>query len=280
LGWIRNLLGRQTDASDDLQSEGLGDPAAQKASAGPQTVHPSKALPHALQALRTLENPRVLDLGPACPDNMTFFGDLGCRLEIFDLFTWLCDYRTRSARRGDSAIDAALDRLLGTADSGTSPSDSDAVDLILAWDLIDYLEIDEIGRLFQRLEARRGADTRLLMIPSYRGPIPHRPRRYKVVDFDHLRCDDPRSDGRPSPGHKERRLLMALTSYEIEISFLMQRGVQEFVFRSDGSVRSTLETSQERQPQEQPEVAEGPEKPQTGATPQPEVVAARSATGS
>ena len=242
MGWLQRILTRDSDghdASSNPPTTPDGAPARREGGEppAPQQVHHSRSLPVALAALLSLESPRALDLVPACPDNMTFFGELGCRLEIFDLYTWLCDYRTRSSRRGDSAIDAALDRLLGSEDGqegDRAPDEDETVDLILAWDLIDYLETDEIGRLFERLQRRRGDNTRLLMIPSYRGPIPHRPRRYRVVDSEHLRCDEPRSDGRPSPGHKERRLLMSLPGYEIESAFLMQRGVQEFVFRSRG----------------------------------------------
>ncbi len=195
-------------------------------------IHRSKVLSPALQSLDRQESPRVLDLGPPSPVNMDFFSGRGCALEIFDLFSWISDFRSpgrhlRQTQSG-SAIGAALDRLLG--DDEETRSSSDAIDLILVWELFDHLELDEIGELFERLAGRTRPGTRAMTLVTYRGNLPARPRRYEVVSETELSSDDPRSAGREHRGFKEVALLDRLVDWELEKGILMQNGIQEFLF--------------------------------------------------
>ena len=196
---------------------------------------PTLGLGAALSFLPRHRPARVLDLGPACGQNVTFFSQLGCRLEIFDLYSSIADFRnhgfaatTRAPSPVGAALSSFLQRTNGDDRTGT-------FDLILAWDLFDYISGQEIAELFEGLRPHREQGTRLLTFVSYRGPIPARPRRYRVTDHKKLTFDEPSAGLRPSPGYKEPQLLKLLTGFEVESCYLMRHGVQEYVFVERGA---------------------------------------------
>ncbi len=200
------------------------------------------ALDTALSLLPRHRPPRVLDLGPASGPNVSFFSQFGCQLEIIDLFAALSDHRARGTAvpLGGSRIGAAVSELLERSEAGhqsggdrivdESASVPRGYDLILAWDLLDYLEEREITELFRVLRPQRQVGTRMLALVSYRGPIPSRPRRFRVLDRTHLVIDDSAPSDRPSPVHKEPRLLKLMPGFVVESCYLMRHGIQEYLF--------------------------------------------------
>lgn len=199
---------------------------------------PTLGLGAALSLLPRHRPARVLDLGPANGQNVTFFSRFGCQLEIFDLYSSITDYRNQgfgSTSRTPSPVHAAVDSFLERAESREQqPGSESSFDLILAWDLLDYISGPEIAELFRGLRPHRRAGTRLLAFVSYRGPIPGRPRRYQIADEKSLAFDEGAGASRPCPGYKEPQLLKLLPGFEVESCYLMRHGVQEYVFLERG----------------------------------------------
>ena len=90
----------------------------------------TKALRKFLTCLTSHESPVLLDLGPVVGSNVSFFGEqLGCKIFVEDIFADL-DRHIRSGR-----MEAFPDFL-----KTRFTEESAAVDGILCWDLIDYLD--------------------------------------------------------------------------------------------------------------------------------------------
>ena len=94
--------------------------------------------------LRLLEEGRayaILDLGPLLSANVDFWSRIPCRLHIEDFYT---SYRERASGSSDDAMESVLQDIL-------SFDDETRFDIILAWDLFNYLNLSEIDSLIQRL---------------------------------------------------------------------------------------------------------------------------------
>ncbi|MDO8835007.1 MAG: class I SAM-dependent methyltransferase, partial [Vicinamibacterales bacterium] len=93
----------------------------------------TRALRRFVEALRPIENPAILDLGPACGPTVSFLGhELGCRIVVADLYAEL----DRAIREGG----VATARTVIAEDFGQAPGSADGV---LCWDLIDYVSRDD-----------------------------------------------------------------------------------------------------------------------------------------
>src|SRR5712671_5101903 len=143
-------------------------------------VFATKALPKFLQTLTPRELPVLLDLGPVVGSNVSFFGEqLGCKIFVEDIFADL-DRHVR-----DGKIDVLPDFL-----KKRFPQSEGAVDGVLCWDLIDYLDrrsaqalADELTRVlrpdgallgfFGTAQAREARYTKYIIVDEVN--LKHRP---------------------------------------------------------------------------------------------------------
>jgi hypothetical protein len=110
--------------------EPAGVVADARASKGPETVVPSKALSKFIGALSHQEAPVLVDFGPVIGTNVAFFGEhLGCKLHIEDLATEI-DRHARANTRD----------LLPQALAARFRQPDQSVDGVLCWDIFDFLE--------------------------------------------------------------------------------------------------------------------------------------------
>lgn len=185
----------------------------------PDRRHPSLALVHAIAPLPQ-QGGFVLDLGSASGPNVSFFAQLGCKLFIADLSNSLFG----ATNPGDRAfaLDQALDRDIPAGES---------FDLILLWDLFDYLDDAEIRILAARLRPLCHEKTLLYATVSIRKRIPDRPSRYEIRDASSISCSPATQFERPAPLHKEPDLAKLMPDFEVESTFLLRHGTQEYLFR-------------------------------------------------
>ena len=174
------------------------------------------ALPAALASLESLSAPRILDFGAARGENVSFFSNLGAQIEILDLY----------ARLNERHFDRrAIREVISTLDS-----DHGVFDLILAWDVLDYLNREQMQELFSCLEARRADGTRMVVFLSYAKEMPMHPRGFRIESPESLNFD-PVGATRPCPRYQESAVLKVVPNLDVEASFLMRHGAREYVFR-------------------------------------------------
>lgn len=198
-------------------------PGSQRpSSSGQEGVnHHSLALKHALRRFRALGGSRVLDLGPALGRNVQFLSAFISKLFVADL------YSTIRSQAGRSALDRArMDRIL----IRDLPRPEEApIDLILVWDLLDYLDREQIATLGRHLAKLCRRDSLVLILLSTLQTMPELPGRYLMLDPETLRCENDSKRERRSPGYKEPDLERLMPAFEVETSFLLRSGIQEYV---------------------------------------------------
>ena len=186
------------------------------------SAHKSLALATLLRQLPGDRQPKILDLGPAVGANISMLAGLGCRIWVADLF------RSLRAREGEDVLGdlGSLDRLLHR---NLPESDDDGYDLILTWDLLNYFRPEELtvlGRHLARVCREQG--TLFAMIALGR-QMPDRPMRFGIADAEHLTYDTETAHRKPSPQYKQPDLERLMPGFEVETSFLLRSGIQEYV---------------------------------------------------
>lgn len=185
-------------------------------------AHKSLALGLLLRQLPGGRQPKILDLGPAVGANVQFLAGLGCRIWVADLF------RTLRSGEGDGLQSdlGSLDKLLARH---LPSSDETGYDLILAWDLFNYFtreEIELVGTHLTRICRPMGS---VFAMVSTTRQISDHPLRFSIADTEHLVYDGDSSHRRPAPHYTQTDLERLLPGFEVETSFLLRNGIQEYV---------------------------------------------------
>jgi hypothetical protein len=163
---------------------------------------------------------RILDMGPALGANVEFWSQFQCRLTLDDFYR---DYRARM----DSEPEASRERLI----ADLLPFDDQTVfDVILVWDLFNYLDPDELLMLVRQLSRWCRKGTVLFSLISSLPNIPARPTLFRILDREHMTCQVRARETRPCARHQPRDLARLLAGFEVSCSFLLRNGTQEYVF--------------------------------------------------
>jgi len=174
--------------------------------------------------LRRLEGPTrasVLDLGAASGENLAFFSSLGARLTVADLYRSLLPAREELEPANDprAVFDALLPHPPGAP-----------FDVILAWDVLNYLKPEEIAWLTMSLQRRSKPGAITLAFVASSGEIPVRPAAYVVLDEETFLVDAPAPRRRPAPRYSEPMLLRLMTGASVESRFQLRNETVEYLF--------------------------------------------------
>lgn len=186
---------------------------------GGPAVHDSPALTEILAALDPEEPVRVLDLGPALQTNLEYYATIGNRVRIVPLLR-------NDGLEGLRALDAEaftdmLDRLLPTGNA--------EFDLILMWDLLNYLVDDQPSILARHLAtiAHPGAKIHVMIITAE--TMPTEPARYEILEAGRLSYRSATNGRTAAPDPPPAKVERWLKPFRVERSFLLRHGVREFI---------------------------------------------------
>lgn len=209
------------------RAEAATAPAAPPGSADAAAPEPQEVehtAPGLKQALERVPRPgaSVLDLGPALASNVDFFNRLGARLRIADL--------ERSLREQDLWLPTAK---LAAWERAAAPllaaGDGERYDLVLTWDLPNYLGRERWTAVARRLVERLAPGGMLHLLARTGKLMPATPSHFRWVTSDKIR-EAPRDAATATPprfSHGEiERLHQGLAAAR---SFLDKHGLQEFV---------------------------------------------------
>ena len=166
----------------------------------------------------------VLDLGAARTQTIALFSHYRCRLDIADL--------GESLQRLDDIDEAEQPEALpAMAESLLPQRHGEATDVVLCWDLLNYLDRPRLRAVMSRVaeRARPGALVHALIAYS-RPNMPTAPGQFVPIDGDQLSDTVPHPEDRAAPRYSPDDLLRCMPGYAIERAMLLRNGMQEFLF--------------------------------------------------
>lgn len=192
---------------------------------------PPAYVPHRSPGLTAIYNEikgsrvnHVLDLGMSSAKSFNFFAQLSCKIRfesLNDLFQDE-DFSDTLLERLDQHFDHA--RLL------------DHYDLILTWDLLNYLDLPGVERLMSKIVPLCRPDTLIHSVRYLGSAIPRLPQHFQIVDQYQLLVSAPTDQApRVHNSHDTARLLRLVPSFYLEHTYLnfdgMIPGLMENVLR-------------------------------------------------
>ncbi len=165
----------------------------------------------------------VLDLGPVRSETVALLTPYRCRLDIADLADGLPAL--------DQEPDPAL--LRERAEALLPPPRKEPIDIVLCWDLLNYLQRPAIAALMACLSARMrpGAFAHLLIV--YSGTtMPAQPSRFAPLRDGRLIETVTTDARRNAPRYSPEDLGKVMRGLRSESATLLRNGMQEFLFRA------------------------------------------------
>src|SRR5690606_38926970 len=105
-------------------------------------------------------------------------------------------------------------------------------DMILLWNMLDYLDRGDIGRLSRQLAELCRPGTLIYGLVSTRPQIPVTPTNFKIVDQGNLIYQYTATTQRAGPRYGQVKLLESMPGFRVKRSFLLRNGMQEYLFES------------------------------------------------
>jgi hypothetical protein len=176
-----------------------------------------------VESLARWNDVQILDAGPVCQENITFFAERMARHHVCDMFSWLKRENDKELRTGDEW------KYLDYPERN--------FDGIQLWDLCDYLKDADMVRLVKLCYKMLRASGLLMLIAFEKKPAASIANTF-VIGQGY------RVDIRPQP-HLElpwkfrhnRALTSLLSHFTIVRSFRYHSGLREFLFKKPKSVR-------------------------------------------
>ncbi len=103
-------------------------------------------------------------------------------------------------------------------------------DVILLWNLLDYLDRDDIRRLAAQLAALSNRGSLVYAIVSIRSKIPETPMNFKIIDEKNFVYQQTTAAHCEGPRHTQVKLLEWMPGFRVKRSFLLRNGMQEYLF--------------------------------------------------
>jgi hypothetical protein len=165
---------------------------------------------------------RVLDVGPGLGPNVDFLSQFSSSIVFEDL------YQTMAAigqpfTGADRSYCPVFETLLPYRGQA-------AFDLVLLWDILDYLDADDIRRLARHLAALCRPGSLIYGLVGTGQKVSAMPTSFRILDKDSLLCRESTVAQRDCPRLTQVRLLELMRGFRVKRSFLLRSGRQEYLF--------------------------------------------------
>ena len=172
-----------------------------------------------VEGLERRQEGEVLDVGPVCGSNITFFAQRVKKLYVCDMFLLL----DRNRRNG-----LAFNRVWQHLDYPPRSFDG-----ILLWDLVDRLDDTEVGRLVELYENMLRPDGIVMGIVLGKQAIPQAVNSFVIGDGFRLSLRPQHHLNLPFYLRQNREVLALLAPFRPVKSFIYRNGIREFLFQRD-----------------------------------------------
>jgi hypothetical protein len=175
--------------------------------------------------LQQLEEGRlysILDLGPARGRNLDFWAPTARRICFEDYYRTWADKGFVKPEEGGSYL-PLLTQLLSFREDAR-------FDIVLAWDVFNYLDHDHVCALVEYIGRSCPPGAILLTLVSSAAMIPARPTVFQIRDREHLSYENSFPIMKPSPRYQPRDMARMIPGFQVMHSFLLRHGIQEYLF--------------------------------------------------
>jgi hypothetical protein len=164
----------------------------------------------------------ILELGPARTVNVTFWSRYNPSIYVADLRSSLPLPPLPESEESEF-VEPDWDRMLGL------PADR-TYDVVLAWDLLNYLELPVVASMIRYLKPFCRPGTILFTLIFDQKQMPDEIALYKIADESHLRYEYVGSGMRTCPRHRPHALEGVMNRFKATDSFRLRNGVIEYLF--------------------------------------------------
>lgn len=165
---------------------------------------------------------RILDLGKANGATVASLSRLRCKLFVGDVIAALLSHQ-KSLPEGEPP-GLMLQDMIGL-------DDLSELDLVLCWDIINYLDaamIEVFSDCLHQLMANGGYLHAFIYTHK---EMPAEPGNYRILDASKMDAEYPVDSLIPAPAFAQRGLGKLMRGFEVRQSRLLQNGMQEYLFR-------------------------------------------------
>jgi len=182
-------------------------------------IYASPGLEEALRGVPDDGSCKVLDLGPSVAANVEFVSSFASYLQIVDAID-----RNLSASDLEGAGFGRLSTLRSLADRHRR-----SFGLVLMWDVLNYLSIDQAERLLQAVAELCLPNARLHAIVFATDTMATVPNRYRIINSARLAYEPATAEVQGAPNLPPAAVAKLLNGFRVEHSFVLQHGVREYV---------------------------------------------------
>ncbi len=184
---------------------------------------------------------RFLDMGPALGSNIEFLSAWALSVQVGDFYETL----TQAGPPSDRTLEKALAAL-------TSHGADRGYHVVLAWDLLNYLDRRQLVRTARHLGDVTRPGGFVFAIVYYSREMPAEPLRYRIVDRDTLTYGRS-SATRPAPRYPQAAIEQAFADFGLERAYLLKSGSMEFLFaRKAAPLPEVVEPDEGKDPPGEP----------------------------
>jgi len=169
---------------------------------------------------------QILDLGAPAQSNVAFFSDSSCRFYVEDLYRFFI-----APREGRKIEDDEDDDVASAIADALDYEETARFDLVLGWDLFNYMERGAIESLMARVAGSCRTGTLLFVTVSTGAMIPSAPARITMTHGGQLRYRSAiDSQSIRNPRVSPTALARMMPGFRLLHSFLLGEEMQEFLF--------------------------------------------------
>jgi len=190
-------------------------------------VHSSLGLQALCQKLQSVASCDILELGPVRGGNIEFWSRFRPSIYVADLRSSL-PLPVLSSEASEF-IEPEWDRLLGLPENHS-------YDVILAWDLLNYLDLPAVASLITYLRRFCRPGTVLFSLIFDQKEMPEKITVYRIADESHLQYEYAGSEMRICPRHQPHTLFGVMNRFHTSESFRLRNGVLEYLFVYEGAM--------------------------------------------
>lgn len=197
--------------------------AVAEQSPGPQRLElRAPLLESSVKAFADDQRHVILDLGVVRSGTVAVFGGRRSRLDVAGL----------EVGRGQGLESMQADDFRRLVRSALMPVDHEPLDLVLCWNLFNYLSTDQIGIVVNELAPRCRPGTRLHALIEYSArTMPATPPSFSPAGPGLLVAEVAAGPQVATPRYSARDLESCMPGFEHERTMLLGNGMQEYLFR-------------------------------------------------